>query len=145
GSERSATACEYVCFWHRADIDFDPNMSALPPKADIRLCLVPTSRRSPPQVCHGDCASSVDVLEEAMAIEIERKFLVRDDSWQQAARRSGRIQQDYFCRTPLLRARIRLFGDKGFITLKSEPGTSRFAVRCSREHRVWRGSSYSVA
>ena len=23
GTEQSATACEYVCFWHRADIDFD--------------------------------------------------------------------------------------------------------------------------
>ena len=58
-----------------------------------------------------------------MAIEIERKFLVRDDSWRQASQRSAPIRQGYFCRTPLLRARIRIFGDKGYITLKSEPGT----------------------
>ena len=58
-----------------------------------------------------------------MAIEIERKFLVRDDSWRQSSQRSARIEQGYFCRTPLLRARIRIFGDKGYITLKSEPGT----------------------
>ena len=58
-----------------------------------------------------------------MAIEIERKFLVRDDSWQQGSQRSARIEQGYFCRTPLMRARIRIFGDKGYITLKSEPGT----------------------
>ena len=58
-----------------------------------------------------------------MAIEIERKFLVRDDSWRQGSQRSVRIEQGYFCRTPLLRARIRIFGDKGYITLKSEPGT----------------------
>ena len=58
-----------------------------------------------------------------MAIEIERKFLVRNDSWRQGAQRSARIEQGYFCRTPLLRARIRIFGDKDCITLKSEPGT----------------------
>src|SRR6478735_6634243 len=57
-----------------------------------------------------------------MAIEIERKFLVRNDSWRQGSQRSARIEQGYFCRTPLLRARIRIFGDKGYITLKSEPG-----------------------
>ena len=58
-----------------------------------------------------------------MAIEIERKFLVRNDSWRQGAQRSACIEQGYFCRTPFLRARIRIFGDKGYITLKSEPGT----------------------
>ena len=57
-----------------------------------------------------------------MAIEIERKFLVRDDSWRSSSQRSARIEQGYFCRTPLLRARIRIFEDKGYITLKSEPG-----------------------
>src|SRR5262245_52866983 len=58
-----------------------------------------------------------------MAIEIERKFLVVDDSWRQGSLRSARIEQGYFCRTPLMRARIRIFGEKGYITLKSEPGT----------------------
>src|SRR5262249_8116681 len=57
-----------------------------------------------------------------MTIEIERKFLVRDDSWRRDSQRSARIEQGYFCRTPLLRARIRIFGDNGYITLKSEPG-----------------------
>jgi len=58
-----------------------------------------------------------------VALEIERKFLVRDNTWQQGVTRSIPIRQGYFCRSPLLRARIRIFGDKGFITLKSEPGT----------------------
>jgi adenylate cyclase len=58
-----------------------------------------------------------------MAIEIERKFLVRDGSWRPGSQRAARIEQGYFCRTPLLRARIRILGDKGYITLKSEPGT----------------------
>ncbi|QEN90621.1 CYTH domain-containing protein [Labrys sp. KNU-23] len=58
-----------------------------------------------------------------MAVEIERKFLVRNDDWRQHVLGSALIRQGYFCRTPLLRARIRIYGDKGFITLKSEPGT----------------------
>jgi adenylate cyclase len=58
-----------------------------------------------------------------MPVEIERKFLVRNESWRDGVARSFSIRQGYFCRTPLLRARIRIFGDKGYITLKSEPGT----------------------
>lgn len=58
-----------------------------------------------------------------MAVEIERKFLVRNDDWRRQVRSSAIIRQGYFCRTPLLRARIRIYGDKGFVTLKSEPGT----------------------
>ncbi len=58
-----------------------------------------------------------------MALEIERKFLVRSDDWRRDVEASAPIRQGYFCRTPLLRARIRILGDKGFITLKSEPGT----------------------
>jgi adenylate cyclase len=57
-----------------------------------------------------------------MALEIERKFLIRDDSWKSGATGSAHILQGYFARTPLLRARIRIYGDKGFITLKSEGG-----------------------
>ena len=57
-----------------------------------------------------------------MGLEIERKFLVRDDSWRRESRRSQHIRQGYFCRTPLLRARIRIYGSKSFVTFKSEPG-----------------------
>ena len=58
-----------------------------------------------------------------MALEIERKFLLCDESWRGGVQRSVPIRQGYFCRTPLLRARIRIFGDKGYVTFKSEPGT----------------------
>jgi adenylate cyclase len=68
-----------------------------------------------------------------MAIEIERKFLVRSEAWREAVSGSATIRQGYFCRTPLLRARIRIFGDKGFITLKSEPG---FTVRHEFEYEI---------
>jgi adenylate cyclase len=68
-----------------------------------------------------------------MAIEIERKYKIRDESWRQAATGSARIVQGYFARTPLLRARIRIYGDKGFITLKSEPGV---LVRHEYEYEI---------
>jgi adenylate cyclase len=61
-----------------------------------------------------------------MAIEIERKFLVRDDSWRQSEIGSAPIEQAYFARTPHVSARIRIFGDNAYITLKSaEGGQSR--------------------
>jgi adenylate cyclase len=68
-----------------------------------------------------------------MALEIERKFLIRDDSWRAAATGSERILQGYFARTPLLRARIRIYGAKGYITLKGEPG---MLVRHEYEYEV---------
>jgi adenylate cyclase len=68
-----------------------------------------------------------------MALEIERKFLIRDDSWLLASTGSARILQGYFARTPLVRARIRIYGDKGFITLKSEGGT---LVRHEYEYEI---------
>jgi adenylate cyclase len=68
-----------------------------------------------------------------MAIEIERKFLVRDNSWRTSSTGSARIRQGYFARTPLLRARIRIYGEKGYITLKSEPGV---LVRHEYEYEI---------
>ncbi|MFA5958019.1 CYTH domain-containing protein [Hyphomicrobium sp.] len=68
-----------------------------------------------------------------MALEIERKFLTKDDTWKSSATGSARILQGYFARTPLLRARIRIYGDKGFITLKTEPG---MLVRHEYEYEI---------
>lgn len=68
-----------------------------------------------------------------MALEIERKFLIRNNSWRELAKGSARILQGYFARTPLLRARIRIYRDKGFITLKSEPGV---LVRHEYEYEI---------
>jgi len=58
-----------------------------------------------------------------VALEIERKFLVRDDSWRSDVDRSLQIRQGYFARTSLLRARIRIMDDKAYLALKSEPGS----------------------
>jgi adenylate cyclase len=58
-----------------------------------------------------------------MALEIERKFLVLNDDWRATVERATPIRQGYFCRTPLMCARIRVLGDQGFITIKSEHGS----------------------
>lgn len=57
-----------------------------------------------------------------MGIEIERKFLIRNDSWRGSVVERRDIRQGYFARTASLRARIRLMDGQAFITLKGQPG-----------------------
>ena len=64
-----------------------------------------------------------------MALEIERKFLVTDESYKAMAFRSDRIAQGYLCREGGNSARVRVRGDKGYITIKGpsmDGGISRF-------------------
>jgi adenylate cyclase len=68
-----------------------------------------------------------------MALEIERKFLVCSNEWRCSVRQTVRIRQGYFCRTQLMCGRVRIFGDKGFVTLKSEAGT---LVRHEYEYEI---------
>lgn len=54
-----------------------------------------------------------------MIDEIERKFLVRNNGWRQAADPGVRLRQGYLCSGPggpLVRARVA--GDQGFLTIK---------------------------
>ena len=63
-----------------------------------------------------------------MAQEIERKFLVSGD-FKKEAFGSVRITQGYLSRVPQRVVRVRVKGDKGFITIKGaadETGVSRF-------------------
>ena len=63
-----------------------------------------------------------------MALEIERKFLVKGD-FKTSASKSVRIIQGYLCSVPERTVRVRVKGDCGFITVKglgSESGASRF-------------------
>ena len=63
-----------------------------------------------------------------MAQEIERKFLVKGD-YKSEAYASVRIIQGYLSRVPERVVRIRIKGDKGFITIKgttNDTGLSRF-------------------
>jgi len=62
-------------------------------------------------------------------IEIERKFLVTSSQFITDAFRSSRIVQGYLNSNPARTVRIRIKGDKGYLTIKgvgNESGLSRF-------------------
>jgi len=62
-------------------------------------------------------------------IEIERKFLVRTDAYKADAFRKTKITQGFLSSHKKRTVRIRLKGEKGFLTIKGESskdGTSRF-------------------
>lgn len=53
-----------------------------------------------------------------MAQEIERKFLVKDDSYKAMAFASSRIVQGYICSARGRTVRVRIRGEKGYLTIK---------------------------
>jgi adenylate cyclase len=64
-----------------------------------------------------------------MSLEIERKFLVLSDVYRALATRKERLVQGYLSRVPERTVRIRIQGERGFITIKglsSEDGVSRY-------------------
>ena len=64
-----------------------------------------------------------------MAIEIERKFIVINDSYKEMSFHSDRIAQGYLCREGGNSARVRVRGEKGYITIKGpsvDGGISRY-------------------
>ena len=64
-----------------------------------------------------------------MAQEIERKFLVKNDAFKKESFNQTKIVQGFLSTVPERTVRIRIKGDKGFITVKgigNASGTSRF-------------------
>jgi adenylate cyclase len=64
-----------------------------------------------------------------MAQEIERKFLVKGDAFKKEALHNMRITQGYLSSVPERTVRVRIKGDKGFITIKgigNASGASRY-------------------
>jgi len=64
-----------------------------------------------------------------MAKEIERKFLVKNDDFKKESFNETKIVQGFLSTVPERTVRIRIKGDKGFITVKgigNESGTSRY-------------------
>ena len=55
---------------------------------------------------------------KGMALEIERKFLVKDDSYKAMAYSSSRIAQGYICSGRGRTVRIRIRDGKGYLTIK---------------------------
>ncbi|MBI9040370.1 CYTH domain-containing protein [Lutibacter sp.] len=64
-----------------------------------------------------------------MAQEIERKFLVKSDTFKAEAAAKMRITQGYLSSIPERTVRVRIKGDQGFLTIKgigNESGASRY-------------------
>lgn len=64
-----------------------------------------------------------------MAQEIERKFLVKNSDYKKESFKETKIIQGFLSTVPERTVRIRIKGDKGFITIKgigNESGTSRY-------------------
>jgi CYTH domain-containing protein len=62
-------------------------------------------------------------------MEIERKFLVRDDSYKRLSHKSYRIRQGYICSGHGHTVRVRLRDGQGFLTIKGpslDGGLSRY-------------------
>jgi len=68
-----------------------------------------------------------------MATEIERKFLVRDDSWREQAQPGVRLMQGYLASTPSVTVRARLKGEQGVLTIK---GATRGISRSEYEYLI---------
>ena len=60
-------------------------------------------------------------------IEIERKYLLANDSWKEQVTHSYEIKQGYISRDPDRTVRIRQKGDKAYLTIKSRPNEFGFA------------------
>jgi adenylate cyclase len=55
-----------------------------------------------------------------MAIEIERKYLLKNDSWNKEVSSKNKIAQGYLNSTPERTVRVRITKNKGFLTIKSK-------------------------
>ena len=63
-----------------------------------------------------------------MGKEIERKFLVKNDDYKRCILDSKKIKQGYLCLDPERAVRVRLAGNRGFLTVKGKTnmaGTTR--------------------
>ena len=60
-------------------------------------------------------------------IEIERKFLVTSEAFKKEAFAQNRIAQGYLSSVPERTVRVRIKGDKGFLTIKGASNESRLS------------------
>ena len=60
-------------------------------------------------------------------IEIERKFLVTSDAFKKEAFAQNRIAQGYLSSVPEPTVRVRIKGDKGFLTIKGASNETRLS------------------
>lgn len=60
-----------------------------------------------------------------MGTEIERKFLVTSEVWRENAEDCTRYVQGYLARDPERTVRIRIAGEKAYLTIKGKPPTDK--------------------
>ncbi len=61
-----------------------------------------------------------------MALEIERKYLLKNDNWKSKADAGTVIKQGYLNAAKERTVRVRIYGDQGFLTIKGKnEGISR--------------------
>lgn len=68
-----------------------------------------------------------------MAIEIEHKYLVKNDNYKEISTASFHIMQGYLSREPERTVRVRIKDDKGFLTIK---GKNKGASRAEFEYEI---------
>jgi adenylate cyclase len=68
-----------------------------------------------------------------MGIEIERKFLVVGDRWRQPPAARTRFSQGYLSRDPARTVRVRIAGERAFLTIK---GATTGATRAEFEYAI---------
>ena len=66
-----------------------------------------------------------------MALEIERKFLLKEGDWRNE--KGTMYRQGYLSSVKERTVRVRIFNDKGYLTVK---GVSRGAVRVEYEYEI---------
>lgn len=68
-----------------------------------------------------------------MAVEIERKFLVENEKWRDAVESSEHIMQGYLAANANATVRVRVKGDKAFLTIK---GATEGITRSEYEYPI---------
>ncbi len=68
-----------------------------------------------------------------MGVEIERKFLVISDGWQETADKGTDMHQGYLATTPERTVRVRVTGEGAWLTIK---GAAKGAVRAEFEYPI---------
>lgn len=54
-----------------------------------------------------------------MSVEIERKFLLKNDSWRKSVTKHSLFRQGYVRTDALTTIRVRIADEKGFLTIKA--------------------------
>ena len=68
-----------------------------------------------------------------MGLEIEKKFLIKNDNWKETVLEEKEISQGYLSANPNRTVRVRIMGKDGFITIKSK---SKSSVRSEFEYEI---------